>query len=63
MAQTLPTRCCSCPTVVNPGDRWVIHHTPSRGEMAALGHPERMWDPDTWSVQCRRCSNRAAKRV
>ena len=36
---TRTTRCHTCPTVVRPGDPWVVHHIISRGEAVASGEP------------------------
>lgn len=61
METTLPVKCVTCPTIVQRGSDWVIHHEPSRGELIASGQAHRQFDRDTWHVQCRPCSNKSGQ--
>jgi hypothetical protein len=61
MERQLPTTCATCPRIVKLGDKWVIHHTPSRGELIAMGQAHRQFDPDTWAIQCRPCSDKSGQ--
>jgi hypothetical protein len=48
-----PTPCAKgCGTVIAETDAWVVGHIKARGT-----HPELMWDPANWQVECRPCSD------